>query len=152
LLINTISRFEQDQFACESHRRAITAIDAGRFDDEIVPVAVPQRKGEPVIVSQDERPRRDTNMEALGRLKPAFRSNGTVTAGNSSGMNDGAAALLITSASEPKQLGLKPLARILTSAAAGVPPRTMGIGPVPAVHKALERAGINASRTLAWWN
>jgi 3-oxoadipyl-CoA thiolase len=140
-----ISRFEQDQFACESHRRAIAAIDSGKFQAEIVPVGIPQRKGDPVIVSQDERPRRDTNMEALARLKPAFRANGTVTAGNSSGMNDGAAALLITSASRAQALGLKPMARILTSAAAGVPPRTMGIGPVPAVKKALQRAGINAA-------
>jgi 3-oxoadipyl-CoA thiolase len=140
-----IPRFEQDQFACESHRRAITAIDGGKFQAEIVPVVIPQRKGDLVIVSQDERPRRDTNMEALGRLKPAFRVNGTVTAGNSSGMNDGAAALLITSASRAQALGLKPLARILTSAAAGVPPKMMGIGPVPAVQKALQRAGINAA-------
>jgi 3-oxoadipyl-CoA thiolase len=140
-----ISRREQDQFACESHRRAIAAIDGGRFDEEIVPVAVAQRKGEPVVVSQDERPRRDTNMEALGRIKPAFRANGSVTAGNSSGMNDGAAALLIISGERAQQLGLKPLARILTSAAAGVPPRTMGIGPVPAVRKALDRAGLLVS-------
>jgi 3-oxoadipyl-CoA thiolase len=140
-----ISRLEQDQFACESHRRAIAAIDSGKFQAEIVPVGIPQRKGDPVVVSQDERPRRDTNMEALARLKPAFRANGTVTAGNSSGMNDGAAALLITSASRAQALGLKPMARILTSAAAGVPPRTMGIGPVPAVKKALQRAGINAA-------
>jgi 3-oxoadipyl-CoA thiolase len=140
-----ISRQEQDQFACESHRRAIAAIDSGRFDEEIVPVAVPQRKGEPVVVSQDERPRRDTNVEALGRLKPAFRANGSVTAGNSSGMNDGAAALLITSAERAQQLGLKPMARILTSAAAGVPPRIMGMGPVPAVQKALGRADLRMS-------
>jgi 3-oxoadipyl-CoA thiolase len=138
-----IRRQEQDAYACESHRRAIAAMDAGRFEVEIVPVPVPQRKGPPAEVSQDERPRRDTSMEALSRLKPAFRPEGTVTAGNSSGMNDGAAALLISSAERARQLSLKPLARIVTSAAAGVPPRIMGIGPVPAVKKALQRAGLS---------
>jgi 3-oxoadipyl-CoA thiolase len=140
-----ITRHEQDLFALESHRRAVAAIDSGAFDEEIVPVLIPQRRGEPLTVFQDERPRRDTNIEALGRLKPAFRPNGTVTAGNSSGMNDGAAALLITSAEQAKKQGWKPIARILTSAAAGVPPRTMGIGPVPAVQKALQRAGLTIS-------
>jgi 3-oxoadipyl-CoA thiolase len=137
-----ITRQEQDQFACESHRRAVAAMDAGRFDAEITAVPVPQRKGDPEQVRQDERPRRDTSMEALGRLRPAFRPNGTVTAGNSSGMNDGAAALLIASAERARELGLKPLARITAAAAAGVPPRIMGIGPVPAVRKALQRAGL----------
>jgi 3-oxoadipyl-CoA thiolase len=138
-----ITRQEQDQFACESHRRAIAAIDDGTFLAEITPVAISQRKGEPLLVSQDERPRRDTNMETLSRLKPAFRAGGTVTAGNSSGMNDGAAALLVASAERAQQLGLKPLARIVSAGAAGVAPRTMGIGPVPAVQKALQRAGLN---------
>jgi len=137
-----ISREEQDAFSLESHRRAIAAIDSGRFAEEIVPVEIPQRKGEPVVVDTDERPRRDTTMEALGRLRPAFRKNGTVTAGNSSGLNDGAAAVLVMSASKAGELGLKPMVRILASAAAGVPPRTMGLGPVPATRKALERAGL----------
>jgi 3-oxoadipyl-CoA thiolase len=138
-----ITREEQDAFAYESHRRAIAAIDSGKFTEEIVPVPVPQRKGEPLLVDTDERPRRDTTMEALARLRPAFRKNGTVTAGNSSGVNDGAAALLLTSDSKARELGLKPMARVVASAAAGVPPRTMGYGPVPATRKALKRAGLN---------
>ncbi len=137
-----ITREEQDAFALESHRRAIAAMDAGRFDDEIVPVPVPQRKGDPILVREDERPRRDTSMEKLARLKPAFRKNGTVTAGNASGLNDGAAAVLVMSAEKARELGLKPLARILSSAAAGVEPRTMGLGPIPATRKALARAGL----------
>jgi 3-oxoadipyl-CoA thiolase len=137
-----ITRQMQDEFACESHRRAIAAIDSGKFAEEIVPVPVPQRKGDPVMVSVDERPRRDTNMESLARLRPAFRKNGTVTAGNSSGLNDGAAALLVMSAEKAAELGLQPIARILASASAGVPPRTMGLGPVPATRKALARAGL----------
>jgi acetyl-CoA acetyltransferase family protein len=137
-----ITREDQDAFACESHRRAIAAIDSGKFAEEIEPVPVPQRKGEPVIVDTDERPRRDTSLESLARLRPAFRKNGSVTAGNSSGLNDGAAALLLTSAEKAKELGLQPMARILASGAAGVPPRTMGLGPVPATRKALARAGL----------
>lgn len=137
-----ISREEQDRFSLQSHKRAIAAIDNGKFAEEIVPVPVPQRRGEPVIVSIDERPRRDTSMETLAKLKPTFRKDGTVTAGNSSGLNDGAAAVLITSAEKAKALGLKPLARMVSAAAAGVPPRTMGIGPVPATRKALQRAGL----------
>ncbi len=137
-----ITREEQDAFACESHRRAIAAIDSGKFAEEIVPVPVPQRKGDPVIVDTDERPRRDTSLESLARLKPAFRKNGSVTAGNSSGLNDGAAALLLTSEEKARELGLKPMARIVASAAAGVKPRTMGYGPVPATRKALQRAGL----------
>ncbi len=137
-----ITREAQDAFALESHRRAIAAIDSGRFADEIVPVSVPQRKGEPILVTTDERPRRDTSMEKLARLKPAFRKNGTVTAGNASGLNDGAAAVLLMSAEKARQLGLKPLVRIVASAAAGVEPRTMGLGPVPATRKALQRAGL----------
>jgi len=143
-----ISRQDQDAFAAESHRRAWAAIDAGRFDDEIVPVAVPQRKGEPVIVCRDERPRRDTNLESLSRLKPAFRKDGSVTAGNSSGINDGAAALLLMSAEQAGELGHKPLVRILASAVAGVPPRVMGIGPVPAAQKALARASQVTGRDI----
>jgi acetyl-CoA acetyltransferase family protein len=138
-----ISREEQDRFALQSHQRAIAAIDSGRFAEEIVPVNIPQRKGDPVIVDTDERPRRDSSLESLARLRPAFRKDGTVTAGNSSGLNDGAAAMLIMSDVKAKELGLKPLARIVSSAAAGVDPRTMGLGPVPATRKALERAGLS---------
>jgi 3-oxoadipyl-CoA thiolase len=137
-----ISRVEQDRFAAQSHQRAIAAMEAGRFKDEIVPVPVAQRKGDPLIVERDERPRKDTSIESLAKLKPAFRKDGTVTAGNSSGLNDGAAALLLTSAEKAKALGLKPLARVVASASAGVAPRTMGTGPVPAVRKALQRAGL----------
>lgn len=138
-----ISREEQDAFALQSNQRSIAAIDSGKFEAEIVPVSVPQRKGEAVIVTSDERPRRDTSLEALGRLRPAFRKDGTVTAGNSSGLNDGAAALLLMSAEKAEELNLKPMARIVASAAAGVNPRTMGLGPVPATRKALSRAGLS---------
>ena len=137
-----ISREEQDDFAFTSHQRAIAAIDTGKFADEIIPVTIHQRKGDPIVVDTDERPRRDTSLEALARLRPAFRKNGTVTAGNSSGLNDGAAALLLMNAEKAKELDLKPLARVVTSAAAGVPPRTMGLGPIPATRKALDRAGL----------
>ena len=137
-----ISREEQDRFALESHRRAVAAIETGKFAEEIVPVAVPRRKGEPVLVSRDEHPRADTSLEALARLRPAFRGNGTVTAGNSSGINDGAAALLLMSDTRAIQLGLRPLARVVASAAAGVEPRTMDLGPIPATRKALLRAGL----------
>jgi 3-oxoadipyl-CoA thiolase len=139
-----ITREEQDAFAVQSHQRAIAAIDSGRFDAEIVPVAVPQKKGDPILVATDERPRRDTSLESLARLRPAFRKDGSVTAGNSSGLNDGAAALLIMSAERADQLGFKPLARIITSAAAGVEPRVMGLGPIPATRKALQRAHLHA--------
>ncbi len=138
-----ITRAEQDAFAAESHRRAIAAIDSGRFNAEILPVSIPQKKAEPLVVSTDERPRRDTTPESLAKLKPAFKADGSVTAGNSSGMNDGAAALLVMSAEKAGALGLKPLVRILSSASAGVEPRVMGLGPVPAVHKALARAGLS---------
>lgn len=137
-----ISREQQDAFTLESHRRAIAAIDSGRFAEEITPVPVPQRKGDPLLVTTDERPRRDTSLESLARLRPAFRKNGTVTAGNSSGLNDGAAAVLLMSAQKAQEMGIKPLARVVASAAAGVPPRTMGLGPVPATRKALFRAGL----------
>lgn len=138
-----ITREAQDAFALESHRRAIAAIESGRFADEIVPVPVPQRKGEPVLVSRDEHPRADTSLEALGRLKPAFRQGGSVTAGNSSGINDGAAALVLVSERKLRELGLKPLARVVASASAGVEPRVMGYGPVPATRKALALAGLS---------
>ena len=139
-----LTREKQDEFSVRSHQRAIAAIDSGRFAQEIIPVSIPQKKGDPKIVDTDERPRRDTSMESLAKLKPAFaKDGGTVTAGNSSGLNDGAAALLIMSAEKAKALNLKPLARIVTSASAGVPPRVMGIGPVPASKKALQRAGLS---------
>lgn len=137
-----ITREKQDAFAARSHQRAIAAIDSGRFKQEIVPVTIPQKKGDPKIVDTDERPRRDTTVESLAKLKAAFREGGTVTAGNSSGLNDGASALLMMSAARAKALNVKPLARIVTSASAGVPPRVMGIGPVPATRKALDRAGL----------
>lgn len=137
-----ITREKQDAFAMRSHQRAIAAIDSGRFKQEIVPVTIPQKKGDPKVIDTDERPRRDTTMESLAKLKAAFREGGTVTAGNSSGLNDGASALLLMSADKAKLLNLKPLARIVTSASAGVPPRVMGYGPIPATRKALTRAGL----------
>jgi 3-oxoadipyl-CoA thiolase len=138
-----ITRQKQDEFSVRSHQLAIAAIDSGKFAEEILPVTIPQRKGDPKVVDTDERPRRDTSMETLSKLKPAFRKEGgTVTAGNSSGLNDGAAALLIMSDTKARALGFKPLAQIRSSAAAGVPPRIMGLGPVPAVQKALMRTGL----------
>ncbi len=139
-LNRTITREEQDAFAVESHRRAIAAIDSGKFAEEIMPVPIPQRKGDPLVVVSDERPRRDATLESLARLKPSFRADGTVTAGNSSGINDGAAALVLMSDARAAALGLHPLARVVASAAAGVEPRVMGLGPVPATRKALARA------------
>lgn len=141
-MMKEITREDQDAFSVRSHERAIAAIDSGRFKEEIVPVSIPQRKGDPIIVDTDERPRRDTSLESLARLKPAFRKDGTVTAGNSSGLNDGAAALLLMSEERANELGYKPLARIITSAAAGVAPKVMGIGPVYATRKALSRANL----------
>ena len=138
-----ITREMQDAFALRSHQCAISATDDGRFAEEIVPVNIAQRKGAPVIFDTDERPRRDTNLEKLARLRPAFRKNGTVTAGNASGLNDGASAVLLMSAEKATELGLKPMARVVASAAAGVPPRIMGLGPVPATQKALQRAGLD---------
>jgi acetyl-CoA acetyltransferase family protein len=146
-----ITRQEQDAFALESHRRAVEAIKTGKFKDEIVPVEVPQRKGPPRIVDTDEHPRYkivdgeyvlNTSMEQLARLRPAFRKGGTVTAGNSSGVNDGAAALLLMSAGKARELGLKPMARWVGSAVAGVDPGVMGYGPVPATRKLLKRLGL----------
>jgi len=137
-----ITRAEQDAFAVESHRRAIAAMDSGRFNEEIIPVEIPQKKGEVLVVAADERPRRDTTLESLAKLRPSFKPDGSVTAGNSSGMNDGAAALLLMSTEKAKALGLHPMARIIASASAGVEPRVMGYGPVPATQKALKRAGL----------
>jgi 3-oxoadipyl-CoA thiolase len=141
-----IRREAQDSFALASHQRAIVAIDAGKFAEEILPVLVPQRKGEALTIDTDERPRRNTSLEALERLSPAFKKNGTVTAGNSSGLNDGAAALLVMRETKARDLGLKPMARIVSMAAAGVPPRIMGTGPIPATQKALQRAGLESSQ------
>jgi len=138
-----LTREKQDAFALRSHRCAVEAIDSGRFSEEIAPVSILQKKGDALAASTDERPRRDTTMESLARLKPAFRAaGGTVTAGNSSGLNDGAAALLMMSAEKAKGLNLKPLARVAASAVAGVPPRLMGYGPIPATRKVLQRAGL----------
>ena len=139
-----ISREDQDLFALESQRRWAAAQEKGLFNDEIVPVEVPQRKRDPIVVDVDEHPRPDTTLEALSRLRPAFsRADGaTVTAGNASGVNDGAAALLLVEADRAKALGLEPLAYVGASASAGVESAYMGMGPVPAVRKALERAGL----------
>lgn len=132
-----ITRQEQDEFALRSQQRAIAAIDSGRFDDEIVPVIVPQRKGDPIIFNTDEFPRRDTNMTKLSQLKTIF-ADGFVTAGNASGRNDGASALVIMAAEKAQDLGLKPMARIIAGTAVGVDPRIMGIGPVAATKKLLK--------------
>jgi 3-oxoadipyl-CoA thiolase len=141
-----VSRERQDAFALASHRKAIAAIDAGRFEGQIVPVEIPGRRGaDAVVVGRDEHPRADTSPEALAGLRPAFRDGGTVTAGNSSGINDGASAVLLVEADRARSLGLRPLARIVSTAIAGVDPGIMGIGPVPATRKALERAGIAAA-------
>jgi 3-oxoadipyl-CoA thiolase len=148
-----ISREEQDAFALESQRRAAAAIEAGRFKDEIVPVSIPQRKGPSLLVDTDEHPRIEieadgkvrltTGAEVLARLRPAFREKGTVTAGNASGVNDGASALLLMSEEKAQELGLAPLARWVASAVAGVDPRTMGYGPIPATRKVLQRTGLS---------
>jgi 3-oxoadipyl-CoA thiolase len=140
-----VSREDQDAFALESHRRAVAAAEAGRFDDEVVTVDVPQPKGEPITVHADEGPRPDTTLERLAKLRPVFREGGSVTAGNSSQINDGAACVVVTSEELARRLGREPLARIVSSAAAGVHPAYMGIGPIPATRKALERAGLSAS-------
>ncbi|HKV46274.1 MAG TPA: acetyl-CoA C-acyltransferase [bacterium] len=136
-----ISREDQDAYAAESQQRAAAAQREGRFAEEIVPVTIPRPRGEPVVVDTDEHPRPDTTVERLAALRPAFRPGGTVTAGNSSGINDGAAALLVTSAEWAEREGRRPIARIVATAVAGVDPSYMGIGPVPATRKALDRAG-----------
>ncbi len=146
-----ITREEQDTFALESQRRAVEAINSGKFEDEIISIAVPQRKGDPVMVKIDEHPRYkqengeyvlDTSMEKLAKLKPAFRKDGTVTAGNSSGINDGAAAVLLMSMEKAEELNLKPMARWLGSAVAGVDPGVMGYGPIPSTDKLLKRLNL----------
>jgi len=143
--MHKLTREEQDRFAYESQMKCKAAMDALRFVDEIVPVAIPQRKGDPLMVTTDEHPRHDTTMEALAKLKPAFAKDGTVTAGNSSGINDGAAALLLMEESVAKRLGLTPTAAVGKSATAGVDPSCMGLGPIPAVRKALEQAKLRVS-------
>jgi 3-oxoadipyl-CoA thiolase len=138
-----VSRERQDAFALESQHRAVAAIEAGRFDDQIVPVPVPAGRGETKLVTRDEHPRADTSLEALGKLKPAFKGEGgSVTAGNSSGINDGASAVLLVEAERARELGLRPMARVVSTAVAGVDPAVMGVGPVPATRKALDRAGL----------
>lgn len=138
-----VSREEQDEFALQSHQRAVGARDEGRFKDEIVSIEIPQRRGDPLVVDQDEPPRPDTSLEQLGRLRPAFKDDGVVTAGNSSGINDGAASVLLSSAAGLENNGWTPLARIVATAVAGVEPRVMGIGPVFATRKVLDRAGLS---------
>lgn len=138
-----ISREEQDRQALLSQDRALAAIDNGWFKDEIVPVELPSRKGDPTIIDTDEHPRRGTTMETLAKLKPAFKKDGTVTAGNASGLNDGAAAMLLMSAEKAAELGLKPLARIVAHSVAAVEPELMGYGPVPAIHKLLKKTGMS---------
>jgi 3-oxoadipyl-CoA thiolase len=137
-----ISREEQDVFALASHTKALAAQQNGTFDDELISVALPTKKGTPVVVLHDEQPRADTTLEKLSALSPVFRKGGTVTAGNSSSLNDGAAGVLMTSEAKAKQLGLKPMARVLSTGIAGVDPRFMGIGPVPATQMALKKAGL----------
>jgi acetyl-CoA acetyltransferase family protein len=143
----SISRAEQDVYALRSQQRAVAAQQSGRFAAEIIPVTLPHKKGsEPTIVALDEHPRADTTLEKLAALKPVFRKEGgTVTAGNSAGINDGAAALVLTSRSNAQRLGLKPRARILASAVAGVDPAYMGLGPIFATRKVMQRAGLSVS-------
>jgi acetyl-CoA acetyltransferase family protein len=141
-----VSREDQDRFALRSQQRAVAAQIGGRFAQEIVPVSIPSRKGDPRIVKDDEHPRADTTLEALSKLKAPFRAGGSVTAGNASGVNDGAAALLVASEAAAKRHGLRPRARILGMATAGVPPRIMGFGPSPATRKVLELTGLTLSQ------
>lgn len=150
-ILNPISREDQDRFALESQHRAVAAINEGRFKDEIISVEIPQRRGDPIVVETDEHPRYTwengtavlaTSMEKLSKLRAVFRESGSVTAGNASGLNDGAAAVLVMSAEKAEELGLKPIARWVASGAAGVDPRVMGLGPVPATQKALKRASL----------
>jgi len=136
-----ISRQEQDLYALESHKRAVAAIRAGRFKAEILPVVIPQKKGDPMVFANDESPREDTSMEALSKLKPAFQEGGTVTAGNAPGVNDGAAAVVVTSEANARALGRKPVARIVAQAASGVPPSLVMMSPVEAVRKLWKKTG-----------
>lgn len=136
-----VSRAEQDEYALNSHRKALAAIKAGRFKDEIVPVEIPQKKGGPVVFEVDETVREDTSIEALGRLKPAFKTDGTVTAGNAPGVNDGASALVVTSLERARGLGLEPLARIAAQATSGIEPSLVMMAPVEAIQRVLKKAG-----------
>ena len=140
-----ISRADQDAFALRSQLRAVAAQQSGRFAAEIIPVTIPQKKGEPTVVAIDDHLRADTTLEKLAALKPAFHKDGSVTAGNSAGINDGAAALVMMSQSRAQELGLRPRARIVASAVAGVDPAYMGLGPIPATRKVLQRAGLDIS-------
>jgi acetyl-CoA C-acetyltransferase len=137
-----LTRADQDALGLMSQQRAEKAIKEGRFKDEIVPVLIPQRKGDPKVFDTDEHPRLGTTQEGLNKLKPAFKKDGTVTAGNASGINDGAAAILVMSADKAKELGLKPMVKVVSYASAGVDPKVMGLGPIPATKKALEKAGL----------
>ena len=137
-----ISRDDQDQLAAESQNKAEKAINEGKFEDEIIPVSVPQRKGDPVVVAQDEFPRAGVTKEGLSKLRPAFKKDGTVTAASSSGINDGAAIIILMSKEKAEELGLEPLATIKSYASAGVDPKIMGTGPIPATQKALEKASV----------
>ena len=137
-----IKRSDQDQFSLHSHQKAVAAQNQGIFGEEIIPVEIPQGKRESTTMTNDEGPRKDTSLEKLSALKPAFRSGGTVTAGNSSSLNDGAAAILLASRARATELGLKPIARVIATGVAGVDPRCMGIGPVPATRIALKKAGL----------
>ncbi len=139
-----VSRERQDAFALESQQRAAAAIASGRFADQLVPVSVPGKKGAVSVVDRDEHPR-ETSLQALAALRPAFAKDGTVTAGNSSGINDGASAVLLVEAERARALGLRPMARVVSTAVAGVHPDVMGIGPVPAIRKALARAGLDVA-------
>jgi len=140
-----VSREAQDELALASQQRAAAAAASGIFAEEIVPVSIPQRSGTPIVVDRDEHPRPDTNAAALAKLKPAFAADGTVTAGNASGINDGAAALLVVESERARALGLKPYARIVATAVAGVDPSVMGAGPIPAIKKLLERTGLTVA-------
>src|SRR5437899_12448352 len=141
-----ISRQDQDRFALRSQQRAADAIRSCRLSQEIVPVPIPQKKGDLLLFSEDEHPRPDTTLEALSKLKPVVKPNGTITAGNASGVNDGACALLLASEAAVKRHGLTPKARLVAAAAAGVAPRIMGMGPTPAARKVLAKAGLSLSQ------
>lgn len=138
-----LTREELDQFAVRSQQRATKAIEVGRFEEEIVPVVIPQRKGDPIVFAKDEFPKVGTTMESMAKLRPAFKKDGMVTAANSSGINDGAAAVVVMSKQKADELGIEPLATIRANASAGVDPSIMGIGPVPATKKSLEKAGLS---------
>ena len=140
-----VSRQEQDEFALRSQRNTARAIEAGWYDEQLVSISIPQRRGDPIVVGSDEHPRPEATAEGLARLKPAFREGGTVTAGNSSGINDGASAVLVVESDRARALGLQPMARVVAAAVAGVDPALMGLGPIPATRKVLERAGLNVA-------